>query len=94
MLIVAFQMEQHSSFFAVPPQGRQFLSQGVVYGFRRPQHRRRVGLSRVLMQVKIPAAEIPPGQYQDMNWSARNTERTSLLIEREDLNAPLPSSRG
>ena len=45
------------------------------------------------MQVKIPAAEIPPGQYQDMNCDARNTERTSLLIEREDLNAPLLSSK-
>jgi hypothetical protein len=41
------------------------------------------------MPVKIPAAEIPPEQYQDMNCDALNTERTRLLALNER-----PSSRG
>jgi hypothetical protein len=45
------------------------------------------------MPVKIPAAEIPPDQYQDMDCDALNAERTRLLAERADLNTPLLSSR-
>jgi len=43
--------------------------------------------------LKIPAAEIPPDQYQDMNCDALNAERTRLLAVRADLNTPLLSSR-
>jgi hypothetical protein len=45
------------------------------------------------MPVKILEAEIPPEQYPDMNCDALNTERTRLLTERADLNAPLLSSK-
>jgi hypothetical protein len=45
------------------------------------------------MPVKIPAAEIPPDRYQDMNCDALNAERTHLLAQRDDLNAPLLSAR-
>jgi hypothetical protein len=41
---------------------------------------------------KIPEAEIPPEQYQDMNCDALNAERARLLAERDDLNTPLLSS--
>ena len=45
------------------------------------------------MPVKIPAAEIPPEQYQDMNCDALNAENAHLLAERADLKSPLLSSR-
>jgi len=52
-----------------------------------------LGLAACSMPVKILEAKIPPEQYQDMNCDALNTERTRLLTERPDLNAPLLSSK-
>ena len=45
------------------------------------------------MQVKIPAAEVPPEQPQDMHCDGLNAERTRLVAERADLKSPLLSSR-
>jgi hypothetical protein len=51
-----------------------------------------LGVAACSMPVKIPAAEIPPEQYLDMNCDALNAERTRLVAERADLKSPLLAS--
>ena len=51
-----------------------------------------LGLAACSTPLKIPAAEIPPDRYQDMNCDALNAERTRLLAVRADLNTPLRSN--
>jgi len=51
------------------------------------------GLAACATPVKIPAAEVLPDQYQDLNCDALNAERTRLLAVKGDLNNPLLSSK-
>ena len=50
-----------------------------------------LGVAACSMPVKIPAAEIPPEQYLDMNCDALSAADVRLLAERDELNTPLPS---
>ena len=50
-----------------------------------------LGVAACSMPVKIPAAEIPPEQYLDMNCDALSAANVRLLAERDELNTPLPS---
>jgi len=50
-----------------------------------------LGLAACSVPVKIPAAEIPPEQYLDMNCDALSAADVRLLAERDELNTPLPS---
>jgi hypothetical protein len=52
-----------------------------------------LGLAACSTPLKIPAAEIPPEQYLDMDCDALNAERTRLLAVRADLNKPQLSSK-
>ena len=45
-----------------------------------------LGVAACSMPVKIPAAEIPPEQYLDMNCDALSAANVRLLAERDDLN--------
>ena len=51
-----------------------------------------LGLAACSTPLKIPEAEIPPEQYQDMNCDGLNAERMRLLAVRADLATPLRSN--